>query len=176
MRCNHQIHRGENRRATSLVEVIVSLALLGIAVSSIGRFVASVHRGLEDRELSARIGWETLNVRERIASWNPAQINQARIESLPISSELSRRLGAARWVAQVTAIDEPSAGLEVDIALHCDLNGQAAVPVELTFWIPREAVAPQTAESQAVETPEVNPHDENQETANPSREASDETN
>ncbi len=111
------------------------MVLLAAAAVGVGRFVQSVRDGLLDRELSTRLAWEISNARQRIGSWDPADVTQQRIEQIPISKALRSRLNQPRWRATVEAIDEPAQALRVTLGLRCQIQGQAAEPEVLTFWV-----------------------------------------
>ncbi len=128
------------RKASSTMETVVAVVLLGSAIALVGSFVASVNQGLADRELSARIGWEIANAREIVGSWNPVAVTEERIEALPVAESITSRLPDAKWAAQVTPITEPVAAWQVTLQLTCTYQGQAAAPEELTFWIEREVL------------------------------------
>lgn len=125
------------RAATTTAETMVAIAILGIAMAGVGRFVASVNQGLRERELSARIGCELINARERIGSWSPEEITKANIERLPVSEVLMGHLQEAHWKASVSAIEEPASALQVELTLVCKYQGQLATPDRLTFWVER---------------------------------------
>ncbi len=126
------------RTATSTAEVIIAVALLAIAASLVGRFVSQVRSGLRDRELSARVGWELQNARERIGSWSTDEITKERIAQLPVSKAVASKLENARLNATVLRIDSPVVATQVTLGLRGELNGQAVQPAVLTFWVPIE--------------------------------------
>jgi hypothetical protein len=128
------------RSATTTMEIVIGIVLLGSAVSLLGQFAASVKKGLADQELSARLGWEISNVCETIRCWDPSQITAARIQAIPLSDSIRERLPDAVWKANVSAITDPASAWQVELQLACNYQGQSAVPVQLTFWIEREAV------------------------------------
>ncbi len=113
----------------------MALVLLAATANVVGRFVADVHQGLQDRELSSRIGWELENARERIRSWAAADVTQERIEKLPISPMLAQRLVQPRWQAEVQPEELSLAATRVTLQLHCQFRGQTATPAQLTFWV-----------------------------------------
>jgi hypothetical protein len=120
------------------VEVLVAVALLAAAVVGVGRFMTAANAGLRNRELSARMEWELVNARERIGSWQPADVAKQNIERLPFSEALTRSLEEPRWEAEVTRIEQPARAIQVTLQLHCVLAGQPAVPERLTFWLATE--------------------------------------
>ena len=132
-----QVPRFRPRQGVTTLEVVVATILLAVAISGLGTFSASMHDGLQNRELSARIAWEVANAREQIGCWNFEEVRQAKIEALPVSAALAKRMEQTRWVASVDPILTPIDGLRVQLALHGVLNQQPVVPRELTFWIPR---------------------------------------
>ena len=132
-------------------EVLVSIAVLGAAVTGVGKFASTMQQGLRDRELSARIGWEVLNAREEIGSWNFAEITAERIEAMPVSDVLHRDILDARWEAQVEIIEQPVAATQVTLALAGNYRGQAARPQRLTFWVARSVPGGANDESTSAE-------------------------
>ncbi len=83
------------------MEMLVAISLLAFAVTAMGQFVSQVSSGLRDRELSARIGWEIMNARERIGSWPIDDITVEQIEQLQVSEPLAKSLTAAKFTARV---------------------------------------------------------------------------
>jgi predicted lysophospholipase L1 biosynthesis ABC-type transport system permease subunit len=128
-------HRDWRRAGVSTVEVLVAIALLTAAVVAVGRFAVSANSGLRHRELSARLDWELVNARERIGSWNLAEVTKQRIESLPFSDALAPTFANPRWVAEVKQIEQPARAIQVTLQMHCLFAGQPAIPEKLTFWL-----------------------------------------
>lgn len=148
--CNLLQSAGDRRkprlqRGTSTVEVIVALAVLATAVVGIGRFASTTNRGLRERQLSSRIGWELTNAREQIGAWVPEMITPSRIENLPFSSGLSDQLQDLQWQAEVAPITAPADALQVILTLRCTFQGQTARPASLVFWVPSASHASEVA-------------------------------
>lgn len=127
-----------NRMAVTSMETLVAIIVLSIAAMAVSQFVVTVHSGLQDQELSQRIGWEIENARELIGSWPVEKITQERIEQLPFANGLSENLVQARWVARVKQVEEPMPATRVTLGIECQYQGQVAMPQEMTFWIPAE--------------------------------------
>lgn len=124
------------RSATSVMEVVVAIALLAAATTMVGGFVHQVKQGLRDRELSARCDWELINARERIGSWPVEQITTEQIQQIPISKPLSDRVVDAHWSSTIQPIEKPRPALQVTLALEFQRNGQTTQPSVVTFWVP----------------------------------------
>lgn len=129
---------GRSRRATTSLETVVAIALLGVAVSALGNMLGRIQHGLNDRELATRVSWEIDNARERIGSWAVDQITPDRIEELPISEALQDRVENLKWQSEVTPITDPIQGVRVRIDLTFDYRGQAVAPNGRTFWVSKE--------------------------------------
>lgn len=134
------------QRGTSTVEVIVALAVLATAVVGVGRFAATTNRGLRERQLSSRIGWELTNAREQIGAWDPESVTPSRIESLPFSSGLTDELHDLQWQAEVAPLSAPAQALQVSLTLQCTFQGQTARPASLVFWLPSSPPEPSAPE------------------------------
>lgn len=122
------------RNGITTTETIVATAMLGIAVVTVGRFSATVGQGLRDRELSARIGWELVNLRETVGSWPLEKISSSSIESEP-ANIVSGLIENPRWDAKVVEVVKPAKAKRVTVKFVCKYRGQTAAPSELTFWV-----------------------------------------
>ncbi len=136
-----------------MAELIVAMAVLATAMVGVGQFASNTGRGLGQRELSSRIGWELANAREQIGSWKPENIAVERIESLPFSASLKNSLDDLRWQAQVESIVEPAHAIRVALTLHCTHHDQPAQPASLVFWVaaPPPTTRPPTSKTQEAE-------------------------
>ncbi len=123
------------RRGTTTMEIIIAVALLGIAASLMGQFAIQVRQGLRDRELNCRCDWELLNLRERIGSWSLDQVTTERIAQVEVSEPLRKRLTEPKFKALVARVDQPTPALQVTIGLEAVRDGQVIQPSTLTFWI-----------------------------------------
>ena len=128
--------RSNARRAASTAEVMLAIALLAIAAPLVAKFASQVRRGLQDREISARLEWELINVRERIGTWPAEQITAERIGQVPISSSLTEQVPSAKLSAKVSQVEKPVAATQVTLAVQCERGGQTIEPATLTFWVP----------------------------------------
>lgn len=125
-----------NRRGVSSAEILVAITLLAIAAAIMGQFMSQVSRGLNQRELSSRIGWEVENARAEIAAWPYDEITAENIETrLEVSPPVRDKLDLAKWQADVQQIAEPLVGRRIRLSLKCVYSGQNATPVSLTFWV-----------------------------------------
>lgn len=127
--------RGESRRGTTTAETLIAIVVLGVAASAVGKFASTMATGLDDRELSAKIGWEIANAREVIGSWPAQEITEERIESLAVELSEWENGTDAQWVAAVSKISEPAQAVQVELGLRCKIDGQWAEPERLTFWV-----------------------------------------
>ena len=123
------------RNGASLAEVLVAIALLGMATVAIGRFAVMTKQGLRQRELGTRLSTELLNARERIGSWPQEQLTVEQIGAIPFSAELAEQVDDLKWRAIVEAVEEPTRALRVTLKLECTLQGQSAQPQAITFWV-----------------------------------------
>jgi hypothetical protein len=128
-----------------MAELIVAMAVLATAMVGVGQFATNTGRGLSQRELSSRIGWELANAREQIGCWKPEDIAIDRIERLPFSESLKNSLDDLRWQAHVESIAEPAHAIRVALTLHCTHHDQPAQPASLVFWV---AAPPPTTKTQ----------------------------
>ena len=125
----------KRRQGFTITETLVATLLLGITIAIIGTFSSTLARGLDDRELSARIGWELTSLRETVGSWKVEKITAKNIEAIPVVDAIDKRLPSARWQAQVEPIKEPIEGLAVTISLVAEYEGQTIQPEKLRFWV-----------------------------------------
>ncbi len=126
------------RKAATTMEMLVAISLLAFAVTGMGQFVRQVNSGLRDRELSARIGWELLNARERIGTWPKERLTVEQIQKLPVSAALAESLEEAQFTASIVTIATPIRATQITLALECKVLGQPAQPAVLTFWVAAE--------------------------------------
>ncbi|MFN3192409.1 MAG: hypothetical protein ACE361_17995 [Aureliella sp.] len=99
----------------------------------------TTRRGLIDRELSARIDWEIVNLRERVGAWEPKSITEDAIEDVPVSKELSARFEESKFTAQIEEVNNPLSAKQVTLIFQCTYQGQEIQPAELTFWVERKS-------------------------------------
>lgn len=125
-----------SRRGVSSAEILVAITLLAIAAAIVGRFMSQISHGLDQRELSSRIGWEVESARATVATWAYDEITAENIEKrLDISEAIGQELEVAAWQADVQDIQEPLLGRRIRLSLACVYSGQTANPVSLTFWV-----------------------------------------
>ncbi|MEM8734499.1 MAG: hypothetical protein AAGG44_09775 [Planctomycetota bacterium] len=127
------------RLGVTTTEALISAIILAITVSMLSSFAVTTRQGLEDRELSARIDWELVNLRERIGTWEPGQITVAAIEAIPVSKVLGERFEESRFTADIKDIGTPIASKQITLAIECKRKGQQIRPAELTFWVKQVA-------------------------------------
>lgn len=118
-----------------MLELLVAMALLATATVGIGKFISATTEGLQARELSARIGWELDNARERIGAWADSELTEQQIENLPFSEALTGQLDNLHWSATVTPTAQPAQTKRVHLTIECQLFDQTARPDSLTFWV-----------------------------------------
>ena len=136
---SHSLKNGSSgsrqRSATSVMEVVVAIALLAAASAMLGGFVHQVKQGLRERELSVRCDWELTNARERIGSWPVDQLTTERIQQIPISESLSESVSDAHFSAAIQRIEKPGPAMQITLALECERYGQTIQPSVVTFWV-----------------------------------------
>ncbi len=132
-------HDSQSRRGgVSSAEAIVATVVLSIAIACVGRFAAGVNRGLHEREVATRIGWQVQNARAKIAAWSYDEISPKNIKRrLTISRSLTEKLQTPSWQATVTLVNEPIPAKRVELSLTCTYNEQRSTPSTLTFWVPK---------------------------------------
>lgn len=152
------------RTGISAMETVIAFVLLGVIVSSVGKFAAYVDRGVQDRRLALRLQWEIENAREVIGSWPLAEITTARIEKLAISSELAEVLSQPHWTAIVQPLvisGQPNEAqptpatvqaISVSLQLQAGYRGQQIKPVELVFWVLADATSTAANDSAALDS------------------------
>lgn len=135
-------HGGAGRWGTSVVELLVALALLGTVALGVGQLTVRTKEGLRNRELSSRLNWELKNARETIGAWPVSEITVEKIQQMPISLSLASQLEDLGWEASIEAISQPVDALQVTLTLRCRIDEQAARPVSLTFWVDASQESP----------------------------------
>ncbi len=126
------------RGATTLMETIVSIGVLGTAIALVGNFAVQMNKGLKVRELQCRIAWELTNTREQIGNWPIERITPSNIEELATTESLAKLISDAKWTATVINGQENGLGpdcRQVTLALMGNLDGQRIAPATLTFWV-----------------------------------------
>ncbi len=129
------------RRGFSAAEAITGIVVMSLAIVILGRFAAGVSRGLSERELATRIGWQTESARAELGTWSYEDITAENIaQRLGLSdSSLVDKLQSPKWTASVEEIEQPILAKRVHLSLACVYNAQAVTPSELTFWVPKPA-------------------------------------
>ncbi len=132
------------RVGTSITELLVALSLLAVAAVGVSQLRMRSSEGLEHRALYSRMNWELSNAREIVGTWQPSQITKEAIEQLPFSAGIAAWLPDSRWEANVARVAEPTAAIQIQLALHGTLHDQAIHPISITFWVEAmpEAVQP----------------------------------
>lgn len=145
-----RIHRrrlgqAQHRRGLSVLEVTISLLLLGVAVSGLAQLVtaASAQRRLIDaRQLALA---EVANQAERVALWTAAETTPDRLATLAPSEELLAAIPTARLSATLAASGEDvensaellAAPMRVRIEVTWDdAAGRTVSPLGITLWKP----------------------------------------
>ncbi|MEM7473629.1 MAG: hypothetical protein AAF483_01415 [Planctomycetota bacterium] len=155
----------KSRSGISVTETVIAALLLSAALGAVLRFAVSAKSGLRNQELRTRLEWELVNAREKIGAWPEDKITEEAIATLPVSGALTRKLQELQWSAKITSIKSPVEALQVDLALHYEVQGRFAEPRSLSFWVPKQSKVgvSETSESSDPESTEPKSTTENSE-------------
>lgn len=121
------------RSGFGTVELVVSMVLFGVLVSSIGpivRHISASNRMNEQRQLAQL---ELANLMERISTLPPGQVTADRIEALRAESKQASQLAQAELKAVVG--DESDGLRQITLSLSWKPDsGTHMKPVRLTAW------------------------------------------
>jgi Tfp pilus assembly protein PilV len=145
--------RGKFRNGLSVLEVTMSLLLLGVAVSGLAQLItaaAAQRRTIDARELALA---EVANQAERVALWTTAETTAEKLATLAPSQELLAVVPTARLSAKLlgplpaedeTSASAPDTSLRVRIEVTWnDTAGREVSPLGVTIWKhPREELQP----------------------------------
>jgi hypothetical protein len=141
------------RNGLSVLEVTMSLLLLGVAVSALAQLItaaAAQRRTIDARQLALT---EVANQAEHVARWTAAETTAEKLATLAPSSELLAAVPTARLSAKLlgkTQVDEETSPTAPDTSLRVrievtwnDAAGRVVSPLGLTIWKhPREEPQP----------------------------------
>jgi hypothetical protein len=132
------------RNGLSVLEVTMSLLLLGVAVSGLAQLItaaAAQQRTIDARQLVLA---EVANQAERVAQWTAAETTADKLATLAPSPELLEAVPTARLTAKLlgtVAADEETSPGDPDRALRVrievtwnDTAGREVSPLGVTIW------------------------------------------
>jgi hypothetical protein len=127
----------------TLVEVTVSLMVLGVALAALLQLLSLAgrqRRGLEERRIALQ---EVANQAERIALLPWSETAPGKLTSWQPSAELLEVLPAAQCAIAVSPEDGAPEGHRIRLEIGwTNAAGQPVEPVELTIWRFRPEAAP----------------------------------
>jgi hypothetical protein len=132
------------RNGLSVLEVTMSLLLLGVAISGLAQLItaaAAQQRTIDARQLVLA---EVANQAERVAQWTAAETTADKLAALAPSPELLEAVPTARLTAKLlrtVAADEETSPGDPDRALRVrievtwnDTAGREVSPLGVTIW------------------------------------------
>lgn len=136
--------RGKFRNGLSVLEVTMSLLLLGVAVSGLAQLItaaAAQRRTIDARELALA---EVANQAERVGLWTAAETTADKLATLVPSAELLEVVPTARLSAKLLSPpqgdDETSASaadtplrVRIEVTWN-DTAGREVSPLGVTIW------------------------------------------
>jgi Tfp pilus assembly protein PilV len=145
---SHRPRRASRRKCVrnglSVLEVTMSLLLLGVAVSGLAQLItaaAAQQRTIDARQLVLA---EVANQAERVALWTAAETTADKLTTLAPSPELLAAVPTARLTAKLlrtVAADEETSPGDPDRALRVrievtwnDTAGREVSPLGITIW------------------------------------------
>lgn len=137
-------HCRSARQGFGMIELVVSMVLFGVLVSSIGPIVQRVSTASRVTEERRVAQVELANLMERISTLPPSQLNQSNVEVLRLAAKESSRLDEAQLAAVVA--EEQDGLRQISLSLTWKpVTGNGMKPVRLTAWFRSESSPPEDA-------------------------------
>jgi Tfp pilus assembly protein PilV len=155
-----------HRRGLSVLEVTISLLLLGVAVGGLAQLITAAsaqRRTIDARQLALA---EVANQAERVALWTAAETTSDRLAKLAPSEELLAAIPTARLSARLLTTGEPALNedaqnndaqnndaqnsadslrapqrIRIEVTWD-DTAGRTVSPLGLTIWKPAQQEGP----------------------------------
>ena len=130
-----QLAKARSRGGTTVVEVIVAVALLGAGLALTGEVL--YHTSLLRRENERRqcAQQEAANALERIRGWSWQQLTAESLPEITLSDAAKRQLPQGELTVQIAEDADDSQARRVIVEVAWQLrNGQPASPVRLAAW------------------------------------------
>lgn len=132
---NLHISKSLRRRGALLLEVMISVVLLGLLLSVTAPVLKSVSqsRRLADQRRVAVL--ELSNLMEQVASWPRERVTVENISKLALSDSTVAALSDAKLTTKATPQSEPTGLMKIELTLDWTQPIAATQPVRLTSWL-----------------------------------------
>ncbi|GEM_PF-1001489 len=123
------------RRGTSLLELVVGAALLGVFLSGLVPMLRSVHLASRFNEQHQSANQELANQMEHLAALPAGSIDAEHLASLEPSLVAQSQLPDVQLTATASPADAGTQKITCELTWSTDTTNQTA-PVRLTAWFP----------------------------------------
>ena len=131
------------RRAFTLMELSVALAIVAVALVAIAQLLVTAvhqHRLIARRAAATQ---EASNVLDRIVARKWGELSAGEVDGVALSPGFLRTTPAARLTAEVAEVPGPPTAKRVRVSVAwTNLVGESEIPVTLFAWKYSEAAAP----------------------------------
>ncbi len=135
-RCSWLGRNSVTRSGSLLIEVMVSVTLVGLLLSVTVPLMKSANesRRLTDQRRTAL--QELGNLMEQVASWPRERVTLENVAKLSLSDETKAALPEAKLITKATTQSEPSGAVKIELSLDWDQLGKSDTrSVNLTSWM-----------------------------------------
>lgn len=127
--------QSQRRRGALLLEVMISVVLLGLLLSVTAPILKSVSesRRLADQRRVALL--ELSNLMEQVASWPRERVTADEIAKLTLSDATKAALPEVKVTSKATPQGEPPGLMKIELVIDWSQPLAGAKPVRLTSWL-----------------------------------------
>ncbi len=121
------------RHGTTQVELVIATVLMVAMLATIAAFRKQTIVSAQISQRSSFAQSHLLNMCREVSTWPIEEVTSEKISQQ--SGDNSDFLPGARWVAEVTEMEQPIVGKRIVLALHWQEGTRDQSSPSLTFWM-----------------------------------------